>query len=139
MIGASGVFVSPKLYLAAGISGMMHHVVGIHGAKTIVAINSNPRAPIFAMADYGIVGDLGEVLPALIHHLRTGEGLAPQIEEPGDTRTPEEFKAALRRLRPNLYNTGGWWKTRWTTRSRAGRSKVTRRSSRPRATRATRN
>ena len=106
MIGASGVFVSPKLYIAAGISGMMHHVVGIHGAKTIVAINSDAKAPIFSMADYGIVGDLGDVLPALLHNLRTGEGLAPQIAEPGDTKTPEEFKAALRKLRPNLYKRG---------------------------------
>ncbi len=106
MIGASGVFVSPTLYIAAGISGMMHHVVGIHGAKTIVAINSDARAPIFSVADFGLVGDVGDVLPALVHHLRTGEGLAPQIEEPGDTKTPEEFKAALRRLRPNLYKHG---------------------------------
>ncbi len=106
MIGASGVFVSPKLYIAAGISGMMHHLVGIHGAKTIVAINSDPKAPIFSTADYGIVGDLGDVLPALLHNLRTGEGLAPEIAEPGDTKTPEEFKAALRKLRPNLYKRG---------------------------------
>jgi 4-hydroxybutyryl-CoA dehydratase / vinylacetyl-CoA-Delta-isomerase len=106
MIGASGVFVSPKLYIAAGISGMMHHLVGIHGAKTIVAINSDAKAPIFSTADYGIVGDLGDVLPALLHHLRTGEGLAVQIAEPGDTKTPEEFKAALRKLRPNLYKRG---------------------------------
>jgi 4-hydroxybutyryl-CoA dehydratase/vinylacetyl-CoA-Delta-isomerase len=106
MIGASGVFVSPKLYIAAGISGMMHHLVGIHGAKTIVAINSDAKAPIFSTADYGIVGDLGDVLPALLHNLRTGEGLAPAIAEPGDTKTPEEFKAALRKLRPNLYKRG---------------------------------
>jgi 4-hydroxybutyryl-CoA dehydratase / vinylacetyl-CoA-Delta-isomerase len=106
MIGASGVFVSPKVYIAAGISGMMHHVVGIHGARTIVAINSDPRAPIFSMADYAIVGDLGDVLPALLQTLRTGEGLAPQIQPPGDTKTPEEFKAALRALRPNVYKRG---------------------------------
>jgi 4-hydroxybutyryl-CoA dehydratase/vinylacetyl-CoA-Delta-isomerase len=106
MIGASGAFVSPRLYIAAGISGMMHHVVGIHGAKTIVAINSDARAPIFSMADYGIVGDVGDVLPALLHDLRTGEGLAPRIAEPGDTKTAEEFKAALRKLRPNLYKRG---------------------------------
>lgn len=106
MIGASGVFISPRLYIAAGISGMMHHVVGIHGAKTIVAINSDPRAAIFSVADIGLVGDVGDVLPALIHQIRTGAGLAPQIAEPGDTKTPDEFKAALRKLRPNLYKQG---------------------------------
>ena len=106
MIGASGTFIAPRLYVAAGISGMMHHVVGIHGAKTIVAINSDAKAPIFAMADYGLVGDLGDVLPALLHHLRTGGALAPQIKPPEDTKTAEEFRAALRRLRPNVYKRG---------------------------------
>ncbi|MBP1635915.1 MAG: hypothetical protein H6Q10_2489 [Acidobacteria bacterium] len=106
MIGASGKFVAPRLYIAAGISGMMHHAVGIHGAKTIVAINSDQKAPIFALADYGIVGDLREVLPALVQQLRTGEGLAPAIEPPGHTRPPEEFKASLRRMKPNLYKKG---------------------------------
>ncbi len=106
MIGASGTFIAPRLYVAAGISGMMHHVVGIHGAKTIVAINSDPKAPIFATADYGLVADLGDVLPALIHHLRTGSLLAPPIKPPEDTKTADEFRAALRRLRPNIYKRG---------------------------------
>jgi len=106
MIGASGAFVAPSLYVAAGISGMMHHVVGIHGAKVIVAINADPKAPIFGMADYGVVGDLREVLPALIHLVRTGEGLAPAIKPPEHTKPPEAFKASLRRLKPNIYKRG---------------------------------
>ena len=71
-IGSSGQTVSPKLYLALGISGSIQHMVGAKGARTIAAINTDPKAPIFKAADYGVVGDVLEVVPALIEELKSG-------------------------------------------------------------------
>ena len=64
-IGVSGAVVSPKIYVACGISGQMQHMVGCNGAETVIAINKDKNAPVFKQCDYGIVGDLKDVLPAL--------------------------------------------------------------------------
>src|SRR5215471_7866577 len=70
-IGSSGQTVAPKLYLALGISGAIQHVVGMKGARTVVAVNKDQNAPIFEIADYGVVGDIFEIMPAVTEALES--------------------------------------------------------------------
>ncbi len=70
MIGQSGKMVSPELYVGVGLSGELQHMVGIVGAKVMVAINNDPKSPVFEQVDYGIVDDCREFIPVLIDKIR---------------------------------------------------------------------
>jgi electron transfer flavoprotein alpha subunit len=73
-IGSSGQTVAPKLYLAIGISGAIQHIVGMKGSRSVIAINKDAEAPIFEIADVGVVGNLFDIVPALTEEVKKAKG-----------------------------------------------------------------
>ena len=92
-INLPGAQIRPRLYFAGGVSGSVRHRAAIRGAKTIVAIDRDPRAPIFRVADFGVVGDLKQVLPALLEEIRQRRSGRLPESPPGSTIEPSDDNA----------------------------------------------
>jgi electron transfer flavoprotein alpha subunit len=86
LVGQTGTTVTPKLYIACGISGSLYHVLGMRDSEFVIAINQDPNAPIFKVADMSIIGDVAEVLPAIINQLRGLAGNTVKGSKASDTR-----------------------------------------------------
>src|SRR5262249_16511393 len=90
-VGQTGTKISADLYVACGISGATQHIAGAKGAKKILAINSDPEAPILSVADYAVIGDLHEIVPAISAELRRVRGTSAQCSSP--SRSPLSVRA----------------------------------------------
>jgi electron transfer flavoprotein alpha subunit len=91
MIGTSGKTVRPRLYIGVGVSGMSHHVVGMDGSEVVVAINTDPKAPLFEVADIGIVGDYREIIPPLLGEIRKRCQAGRGAEKVEKERKPQDL------------------------------------------------